>query len=243
MKNKWFIGIKKHGEDLLDISNLTILESPPGHYYADPFLAEEGDKTYLFFEDYDYKKGVLAVGELEGLKLKNVHMILDQPWHTSFPSVVKIEDKWYMTPECVLSGELWVYKALRFPDVWIRFGNPVALGRFDDPVLRQTKDGYEIWTSEDGDKVRVFRSTSLVGAWNLIKTKDEAFARSAGHFIGDIRPTQDSVPVYGRAIKFKRDDKVIGGIEPDWMEGLTGCHSFSVSSKYIAIDGRIKLHD
>lgn len=240
--NKWFIGIKKRTEDIFDVSDMTILESPIGHYWADPFLADEDGITYLFFEDYNYDKGVIAVGELHGLEIRNIRTVIDEPKHLSFPSVFKDGGDWYMTPERCLSGELSIYKATAFPDVWEPIVT-VSRGRYDDPILRKKENGYQIWTVEDGDKVRVFESKTIDGEWRLIKSNDEQYARPAGHFIGDIRPVQDSVPTYGRALKFKRGDAIIKEIEPDWIPNLTGTHTFNISEKYVCIDGRIKLHD
>ena len=234
--NKWFIAIKRRGENLLDLSNLSIIPSPEGHYWADPFLAD----NLLFFEDYDYEKGVLAVGEWDGKELRNVRTILEEEKHLSFPSVINLDGEWYMTPERCLAGQLWIYKATQFPDIWEQF-SLVAFGRYDDPILRQIEDGYEVWTSEDGDKLRVFASRSLVGPWNLIRGRDEQYARSAGHFIGDIRPCQDSVPEYGAGIVFKREDTVISRIGQTWYPNLTGTHTFNVSNKFVIIDGRIKI--
>ena len=238
--NRWFIAIKERGENIKDLTGLTILNAPEGHYWADPFLAEDGNKTYLFFEDYDYKKGRLAVGELDGLQLKNVRTILDEPHHMSFPSVFQDGEDWYMTPECVLSGELRIFKAIEFPDYWDEY-KLVARGRFDDPVLYKIKNGYQIWTNEDGDKSRVFEARTLDGDWNLIKAEDEQYSRSAGHFIGNTRVAQDSLPVYGHGIVFKEGKSVKSRIEPTWYPDLTGTHTYNVSSKYCVIDGRIKL--
>lgn len=239
--NKWFIAIKKRGEDIFDLSGLTVIEPPEGHYYADPFLAEEGGKTYVFYEDYDYTKGRLAVGEWDGKELKNQRIILDEFMHVSFPSVVKIDGEWYMTPERCLGGELWIYKAAQFPDVWEPYAL-VAEGRFDDPILRKVPHGgFQVWTSTDGDKQRIFQSDTLDGPWSLILSEDLPYSRSAGHFIDYMRVAQDSVPIYGRALRFIIIDKVIHKIEPDWYPHLTGTHTFNVSKNYVVIDGRIAL--
>lgn len=240
MKNKWFIALKKRGSDMTDLSDLTIVPSPEGCYFADPFLAEENGKTYLFYEDYDYEKGRIAVAEVEGLEVKNHRVIIDEPYHMSFPSVVKFKGEWYMTPERCLAGELLVYKAVSFPDVWEPVAS-VSTGRFDDPVMREKDGALEIWCSTDGDNLRVFRSDSIEGPWGLIFAQEQPFARAAGHFIGPMRIAQDSVPTYGRAIKFLEQGKVIYTIEPDWYPQLTGTHTFNVSEKYVVLDGRIAL--
>ena len=37
VNNYWFIAIKERGEDIYNLDNLTILDPPPGHFWADPF--------------------------------------------------------------------------------------------------------------------------------------------------------------------------------------------------------------
>jgi hypothetical protein len=237
VNNYWFIAIKKRGEDIYNLDNLTILQSPPGHFWADPFLAGQ----YLFFEDYDYEKGIISVGELDGLTLKNVRPVLDEPEHVSFPSVLHHDGDWYMTPERHNARLLRVYRATAFPDRWEPLVN-VARGRFDDPLLRKTERGFEIWATK-ADVLHVFEAKHIAGPWRLIRTHTAPFQRSAGNFIGDIRPTQDTQPVYGRAIKFLRGDEVVRTIEPTWYPNLTGTHTFNVSETHVVIDGRIPLEN
>lgn len=245
MRNKWFIGIKKRGDDIFDLSMLTKIEAQDGRYWADPFLAEHEGREWLFFEDYDYNKGRLACMEIRDYgdvpmpDINTFSVVLEEEHHVSFPSVTKIDGEWYMTPERVIAGELLVYRALEFPDVWTVHSR-VAMGRYDDPILRKNGEHFEIWTTDD-NKLRVFRSSDMQ-RWGVVRSEDKPYLRSAGHFIGELRPTQDSVPIYGRAIKFlDPEGKIKHQIEPDWAPNLTGTHTFNVSSKHVVIDGRIRL--
>lgn len=234
--NKWFIAIKQRGEDIYNLDNLTIIESPPDHYWADPFLAD----SYLFFEDYDYNKGIISVGEIDGVTIKNVRPVLEEPNHLSFPSVL-FDGGWYMTPERHHARMLRVYRATSFPDRWEPLVD-VARGPFDDPLLRKTEGGFEIWATQE-DVLYVFRAERIEGPWNQVRKHDAPFQRAAGNFIGDIRPTQDTVPIYGRAIKFLRGDEVVRTIGPTWYPNLTGTHTFNVSETHVVIDGRIPLEN
>lgn len=239
------IAIKKRGEDIYDLSDLTILDSPPDHYWADPFLIENDGKTYLFFEDYDYEKGKIAVCEIveeDGkISCKDPRVILNEVYHMSFPSVIKVDNSFYMTPERCIAGCLYVYKAERFPDVWSQHAL-VASGRFDDPIIRRIEGGFEIWTTQE-NKLVVFRSGVLHSdKWEVVRREDKPFMRSAGHFLSEnVRPTQDCVPTYGRAIKILLGDNPTRSVEPTWYPNLTGTHTLNVSSKYVVVDGRIKI--
>ena len=53
IKNKWFVALKPNKGDIFNTDGLAQLSSPPGRYYADPFIFKKDDVNYLFFEDTD----------------------------------------------------------------------------------------------------------------------------------------------------------------------------------------------
>ena len=82
IKNKWFIALKPNKGDIFDTNNLYELPSPNGRYYADPFIFKKDDINYLFFEDTDYKKGVISYCTIsKDLELSSPEVILDRPYH------------------------------------------------------------------------------------------------------------------------------------------------------------------
>ena len=236
-EDQWFIAIKRRGDSLFDLSNLTELEAPPGTYWADPFLVEWAGKTYLFFEDYDYQKAVISVAEVVDMKVVNHRVILNEKKHLSFPAVFRDQDSFYMTPERSRAKKLVIYKAKNFPDRWDKF-SVVAKGKYDDPVLRKTNEGYEVWATEGGNNLVVFFAIHLKGPWKLIRQEEVPHSRSAGHFIGNLRPVQDLSKIYGGAIKFKLGNEIQHTINPDWSDNLNGTHTFNISENYLVVDGR-----
>ena len=235
--DQWFIGIKYRSKNIFNLKGLVFIKAPKGRYWADPFVIEHEGKHYLFYEDYDYIKAVIGVAELKGLRLLNPRTVIEEKQHMSFPAVFKHDGQIYMTPERCRAKKLYIYKATRFPDVWEKYAL-VARGKFDDPIVRKVKSGFEIWTTEGGNNLRVFKSSNLKGPWILIKKSEEDFARSAGYFIGNLRPVQDLRKTYGGAIKFLDRKKVVKTINPNWGKNLNGTHTFNVTDKYIVIDGR-----
>jgi hypothetical protein len=234
--NKWVLAIKKRGTDPLDISGMTIIDPPKGFYYADPFLKD----GYVFFELYDYNKGVIAVAKInDDLTISEPQVIINEPTHISFPCVYEN----YMVIESVLSGELPLYKCVGFPENWEKVG-VVAKGRYDDPIIFKT-DKWHIITSEDG-KVTEFIADTPESEWTAIRREDRTYHRPAGNvFIRDgkrLRPLQDCTEHYGKAIVIENEQGgVVKRIEPDWMPELTGTHTFNVDENYIIIDGRIHV--
>jgi hypothetical protein len=130
---------------------------------------------------------------------------------------------------------LRVYRAAAFPDRWEPLVD-VAEGRFDDPLLRKTERGFEIWTTKF-DVLHVFEANAIAGPWRLARRCVAPFQRSAGNFIGDVRTTQETKPIYGRTIKFLRGDEVVRTIEPTLYPNLIGTHTFNVSDTHVVIDG------
>lgn len=241
--NIWKIAIKKRGEDIFDLSGLKILEPPVGYYWADPFIYED----YLFYELYDYEKGVIAYSKINpDLSITEPTIVIDSATHCSFPSLFEAGGEIYMTPETVLSGNLRIYKAIKFPDKWELF-SIVGFGRFDDPILFRRGNKYVILATEDGDKQVTFESDHISGGWERRGTSEIKDIRSAGRpfFYKDrmIRPTQDWIPDYGKAIVFKdmETNNEIYRIDADWAPKLIGTHTFNMNDKYVVLDLKMRL--
>lgn len=243
-KNLWFLAYKERSGDIFDLSGLTIVDSPPNTYFADPFLIDYQGSTYVFFEYYDYDKGRIAYSEIIDGELGDISIAIEKDHHLSFPSVVELFGEVYMVPEQGLSGKLEIYKATQFPDKW-EVISKVADGSFADPILSYEDKSFILNCSDSDNRAVTYRSKYIEGPWELIKSEDEPYYRPAGHpFMWKdrlIRPYQDCSKVYGGAIVFKEDDKVIKRIEPDWHPFLTGTHTWNISDKFVIIDGRVAL--
>lgn len=242
-KNKWFLALKRRGGELFDLSDLKIIEPPEGYYMADPFLLDD----FVFYELYDYDKGVIAYSVInKDLTLSKPKIVLDMPFHLSFPCLFQDGENVYMTPEQGMSGRLEIYKAMNFPDKW----EPICLvdtGSFADPVLYYNGYYYSIYATDSDNRKVIYRSDKINGEWLKIASVEEVHPRSAGQIFKynglDIRPVQEIIPQYGRAIHFKDllKGNIIKSIEPDWLPGLTGTHTFSFNEKFVVIDGKLPL--
>ena len=93
----------------------------PAKFVADPFLIKEGETWYLFFEVYDNdtKQGDLAVATSKNTWIWNYQkVIMDEPFHLSYPYVFKSEDDYYLIPESYQANSVRLYKADEFPTQW-----------------------------------------------------------------------------------------------------------------------------
>jgi hypothetical protein len=136
------------GNSISNISfrNTQIINPPRGKFWADPFLVNKGEKKYIFFEEYSYnkEKGVIKCGELSNKSLINVRTVLSGDHHLSYPCINKIDEKYYLIPECSESNELYIYKSVEFPYLWEKHVKLFNNKRVADPTIFQDKND-QIW--------------------------------------------------------------------------------------------------
>ncbi len=65
-----------------------------------------------------------------------------------------------------------------------------------------------------------------------------------------MRPGQDCAEVYGHRVVLFRVEQLddegyreveVGVIEPDWLKGNLGTHTFNFDSRYETVDGRVRV--
>jgi hypothetical protein len=198
-----------------DLSGFRWIQSPRGHFYADPFVVEHLGKPWVFFEDLDYstQKGIIACAEvIENSAFSRTMPVLEKPYHLSYPCIFYDNGRMYMVPESVADGTVQLYRCERFPDVW-----ELVKVLLKAPVVDTTvwiEDGW-YWffvtlqePRGDGLQLWLFHSRSLTGELirhprNPIVT-DVRFSRGAGAIYREggrlIRPSQDCSGIYGRRI-------------------------------------------
>lgn len=239
-QNKWFIAIKERGAELFDMSGFKIIEPAEGTYHADPFLF----RNLIFFELYDYEKGVIACMKKDGSDMK---LVLDRPYHLSFPFIIEDYGEVYMIPEC--SRGINLYRCVKFPDKW-EYVATLVEGSFADTTILKTNNEFLMFSTEGDNNLRIFRSQFITGPWERIYSDAHMHSRGAGNIFKIanklIRPTQDG-EVYGRQVFFKEiqflpyKEKTFAEMKPDWIPNLTGTHTFNFDDDHVIIDGRIKL--
>ncbi len=189
-------------------ADYAILRDDGARYYADPFAFANGGQTWVFVEEFPYatNKGVISVFTISPDGVASApRPVLETPYHLSYPFVFERDGVVYMLPESCAANRLELYRAERFPDVWVRetvlIDNIVAA----DATLLET-DG-KLWlfatVGEDGqsdwDSLRLFHADTITGAWTPHEKNpvliDASQARAAGRvFERDgrlYRPTQD----------------------------------------------------
>jgi hypothetical protein len=230
----------------------------------DPFITQRDGREFVLCEDYDphTQKGVIGWFELiPAGASSSPEVALERNHHLSYPFIFEWNDGIFMAPETASARTIELYRAKAFPNEWILekalMSDVVA---FDATIVEH---GGKFWLfasmPEDGarinDELSLFYSDSPVGDWtphpmNPV-VSDVRRARPAGRIFSKdgslVRPGQDCSIGYGYAVVFNRIDVLsetdyreteIGRIDPDWMKGNVGTHSYNFSDRYEVIDGR-----
>lgn len=262
---RWSVGIRPvtgatdyrnvaAGGPFLEIPN------PPGHCYADPFIVESQSRHWLFVEDWVDRDGRACLACMEvgtaGQTGEPV-VILEKPYHLSYPHVFRHDGDFFMIPETCGDGTVQLYRASRFPFEW-RLETVLMEGVRLVDTTPFFYDG--VWyfftsTAEEPEEACLFTSARIDGAWryhpaNPIAT-DVRRLRGAGRIAcprdGNIllRPAQDCSRGYGYAVAFNEirrlspadyEERPAGVLLPDLMPGLKGIHTFNSDSAFEVID-------
>ena len=246
-----------------DMGGFRWIESPPGHFYADPFLFEKNDKTWLFFEDYLYHegRGVIACAEIsaEG-RLGTPQVALDTGTHASYPHLFEADGSICMVPETAEAGATYLYRATRFPAEWKREAALLSVpGR--DPTLFWDQGRWWMFVSLQDPRgggliLYLFHSRELAGPWQYHPANpisaDVRNSRGAGRMFQRngswIRPAQDCSREYGYGFTLYRivkltpeeyEEQPLLSVGPDWDKGLLATHTYNRAGGLEVIDGQV----
>ncbi len=119
-KDVWKIHIGKGSIENAVLWQTKTIEPPANEYWADPFLFEYQDKTFAFFENWEYsrEKGKISVGMIKDDQITNVSDCLDLDYHLSYPFVFEHENQIFMIPETGQKKRLEIWKCDHFPNKW-----------------------------------------------------------------------------------------------------------------------------
>ena len=147
-------------EDVTDVS---------AKFVADPFLIKERETWNLFFEVYDNetKQGDLAVATSKNTWTWNYEkVIIDEPFHLSYPYVFKSGDDYYLIPESFEANSIRLYKADEFPTKW-SFVKTLVEGRdyVDNSIVYYNNKWWLFSSVTTNDKLYLHYADSLTGPW------------------------------------------------------------------------------
>lgn len=205
-------GIAEIGK--IDGSPFKVLPDDGERFYADPFVFEHDGRHFLFVEEFPYQtgRGVISVAELGNDGTFGVpRVVLEEKHHLSYPQVFAHEGEIFMIPESGSVREVVLYRAVRFPDLWVRDTVLMADRDFNDATLLEADGRFWLLGTERygygsaSDTMAVYSSPSLRGPWVAHRLNpiaiDRSAARPGGAIVRDgaklVLPVQDGSRAYG----------------------------------------------
>lgn len=231
-------------------------------FAADPFgLIVDGRRIVLCESLFPGSDGTIHSASFDGATWgADLEPSLELPFHLSYPYIIEREGAIYCVPEASASGEITIYRAIRFPDRWEKHATLVSgVGGVDSTIV-QFGDKWWLFAGDIGDgadfKLRIWHADDLFGPWqphaaNPVKI-DVRSSRGAGTpFVVEgvlYRPAQDCSQTYGgrvivnRVIKltpteFVEEQARIVNPESDGPYRF-GLHTLSRFGEYTLIDGK-----
>jgi hypothetical protein len=247
-------------------NRLRYLIPPEDRLWADPFAVEYQGRYFIFFEEllYRTRKGrVAAIEVVEDAQPGEAHVILEQPYHLSYPFVFDWEGALYMIPETAQNRTVEVYRCEAFPHRWrlhqVLLDNVNAV----DATLWRGEDRWWMFVNiaEPGvnntDELHLYWSRAPFGPWaahpgNPV-ISDVRGARPAGPLFSRdgrlYRPSQDCSVAYGHSVlincvenldEHEYRETAIHRIAPGWREDALRVHTVSGSKRLRIIDCMIR---
>ena len=231
-------------------------------FWADPFVVPHADGVTVFFEDVPFAtgKGRISLIDInhEG-RASDPVVVLDKPWHLSYPFIFEWLGRRYMIPESSGNETLDLFECVDFPAQWSHVKTLIAGCRLADATVIHWQG--RLWmfaahAERDAsiyDELHIFWADDLLGPWhahelNPVKI-DAGSARPAGAMFVDgdrlIRPTQDCRNRYGDGVVFQEvlvldeqhfEERIIDRLTPGSATRGTCFHTYNAAGRFIVID-------
>lgn len=139
---------------------------------ADPFLFKAEDQWYMFVEvisQLSWRGEIAYASSPDGFHWKYESLVLQEPFHMSYPYVFEWQGDIYMVPETGAAREIRLYRASRFPDRWEHMATLLEGERFVDTSIFRYRDSWWMYTDSGADHMhpclRLFSASELQGPW------------------------------------------------------------------------------
>jgi len=232
-----------------------IIAPPASDFWADPFLVTIKNRLWLVFEALPFStgKGNISAMELtpDGKPKSPPQVVLDEPWHLSYPFLYTENNQTYMIPDASMSRQLYLYRCSDDPLHWERLAPLISDQCLADATLIRHQGKLWMFASHGDrgasmdDTLHIYMADQLTGPWkahslNPVKI-DARSARPAGNMwispSGDLhRVAQDCSTVYGgatvctRIVKLSEsefEEEIIEGWGAAYNDADTPWHTFN----------------
>ncbi|MGH8275048.1 MAG: glucosamine inositolphosphorylceramide transferase family protein, partial [Gammaproteobacteria bacterium] len=228
---------------------------PKDRFWADPHVVYRDGRYYIFIEEYLYSTGKghisLIVMDADG-NYTEPELLIEKPYHLSYPSVFEFENNYYMIPESTSNRTIELYKCVEFPRKWKFHMNLMENVSAVDTTLIFHNDKWWMFTNvkehesiANWDELFLFSSQDLFSKnWrphprNPV-VSDCKTARPAGNLFymnGSLyRPSQNCSRKYGYGFNISEitafdetdySESLVSQVQPNWSTRITGTHTFN----------------
>ena len=182
-------------------------------FVADPFMIQKEGVWYMFFEVLNKLDGLgdiaLATSQ-DGFDWMYRQVVLDEPFHLSYPYVFQWNGDYYMIPETHQANSVRLYKAVNFPTQWVFVKTLLDGYDYVDSSIFYLDEKWWMFTSTTAnDCLRLYYAVEPTGPWiehckSPLIENDDSIARPAGRAIvlnGQVlRYAQDCKHGYGSQV-------------------------------------------
>jgi hypothetical protein len=178
-------------------------------FVADPFMIRRGQKWHMFFEvmNTHTARGEIGLAESDnGLDWKYRRIILNEPFHLSYPYVFAWENEYYMIPETYRTNSVRLYKAVDFPTQWMFLGTLLKGYPFVDTSVFQHNGKWWMFTAVTNSILHLYAADKLSGPWVLHPDSPVV--------MGDLRKARPGgrvVVLNDKVFRYAQDDHVCYG--------------------------------
>ena len=236
---------KKDSPDLIEFIG------DSNYWYADPFLVDYDNKTFLFVEAFNKKTqvGEIAVSVMRNGVFSEPTVIIKNEYHMSYPDVFAYGDHVYMLPESGESNNLELYEAIDFPYTWRKHILMKNVYLADSTVYIK-------------DKIYIYAYNDIIKATDLYildidnkmmkhicrKQNNNKRSRPAGQLFyingGLFRPTQNCEKTYGGSLIINKvlnleglEENLYSEIYPNEISPkYDRMHTLNFSNNYVCVD-------
>ena len=254
---------KGNNTDIKEISFQLIPNNSFKYWVADPFPIEVNGELYIYGEIFEYAKlkGSIGYTKLNGNRFTPWKVVIDEPYHLSFPNLFYEGDTLYMCPEAGDSKKLYIYRCDRFPDVWVKDKILAENVSYRDTIFYSNKTGDFgftcVWDSLEKHELKLLAKREGVyeESKSKLDTLDYYLTRPAGKIFfdnnlkKDVMVSQICKPMYGSGLVIKEFDvdwpnyyeKELyrlypKDIECDKRRNYCGMHTLNFTEHYVVID-------
>lgn len=222
-RQEWSIGIyvgtspttwaAAPGNPVLTRRNVTDVQAA---FVADPFMLQVHDTWMMFFEVLEPRldKGMIGLATSpDGLQWRYQQIVLEEPFHLSYPYVFAWQGDYYMVPESYQSGAVRLYRARTFPTAWTHVATLLQGPYLVDASLMYYQDSWWLFVetspTRQHDTLRLYQAKHFAGPWSEhpcspVVTGNAHKARPAGRLLiwqdRLLRYAQDCYPLYGQRV-------------------------------------------